>query len=82
MSLADQSFISTTPNRFFSAWSMGIGSPWGFAPQMNAPSSSSMSSFLQGESVGTLFSAVGLSSICPFGLRIGVPDGTTDEARP
>ena len=41
-----------------------------------------MSKRLQGLKTGTLGSAVGFSNIWPFGLVIGVPDMTTDDARP
>src|SRR5690242_7198536 len=82
MSRADQSFIKTTPKRLSAALSIDIGVPCSLDPHTNAPNSSSISSFLQGEKVGCFVSAVGLSRIWPFGRRIGVPEGTIDEARP
>ena len=82
MSLADQSFRSTNPNILSAASAIGIGSPILFARQTKAPSSSSMSRRRLGVKVGILGSAVGFSRIWPHGLRMGVPETTTDEARP
>ena len=83
MSRADQSFIRTKPKMEESAsWPIFIGVPISFPPIRKQPSSNSMSRFRQGANVGTGGAAVLSSIICPFGRRIGVPDTTTDEARP
>ena len=82
MSLADQSFIKTTPKRLFLASSIGTGLPILLARHTKAPSSSSKSSRRRGARIGSFSFGFGLSRICPNGLRIGVPDTTTEEARP
>ena len=77
-SLADQSFIITSPNIASSASSIGIGSPILFALHTKAASSISKSSLLHGDWIGFLFS----SNICPIGRLIGVPDTTIEDALP
>lgn len=83
ISRADQSFIKTNPNTLASACLlMEMGEPISLPLQMKHPSSSSMSRRLLAENVGTFGSAEGSRRIWPDGRVIGVPEITTEEARP
>ena len=78
--LADQSFMRTMPKMCSPAFWAVMESPRaGQEPPTKKAISSSKSMRRQGPNLG---GSVSTGRVCPFGRRTGVPEITTEEARP
>ena len=84
MSRADQSFSSTAPKMWSQALDIGIVSPSCEPGPTKNPISNSKSRSLHGAKEGGGAGGEGSSFNfdCPQGLRMGVPETTTEEERP